>query len=124
VTALKRKPNPFPREVVELQARVREVDELLADDWRGAFQRNQSNAFQARLDLLLQRDALVARIRAILDAPPPPRTARQRAIGMAQLLGFGVCALVGSVAVSLLAGKALRYPLQRIGGWITGEVEL
>jgi hypothetical protein len=108
-TRQRRKPAPFPREVVELQARVREVDELLADDWRGAFERNSSDAFQTRLDLLMHRNDLTARIKAILNQPPPRPTVRQRAIGLAQLLGFAVCALVGSIAVSLLGFAALQW---------------
>ena len=109
MTTLKRKSSPFPREVVELQARVREVEELINEDWSAASRRNQSAAFQARLALIMQRDALAARIRTILDAPPPPPTARQRAIGIAQLLAFAACALAGSVAVTLLGFAALQW---------------
>jgi hypothetical protein len=85
------------------------MEELINSDWSAAFRRNQSATFQARLDLLMERDRLVARIRAILDQPPPLPPVRDRVIGLLQLLGFGACALVGSVAVSLLGMAALQW---------------
>ena len=106
MAAIKRR---FPREVVELHSRLKEVSELIEDDWRPAFRRNYSTAFQTRLSLLMERDRLVARIDAILNQPPPPPPVRDRVIAVLQLLGFGVLVLVGSVAASMLGAAALQW---------------
>ena len=106
MAAIKRR---FPREVVELHSRLKEVSELIEDDWRPAFRRNYSAAFQARLSLVMERDRIAQRIKDILNRPPPPPSAWDRAINLLLLLLFGACVLVGGVITTLLVVGVLAW---------------